>query len=143
MFLFSPEDPEQADANMQITISGGQGGSGRKVAREVDMENYTTVDEVGFILAITEKFNAFLKVGDVEVDKAEKEARDAKLNEMSEAEKEQFKEKERKMKERLLKEEERKRKLDEKLNVDLDKIVIKKREKKNEEISVDDKVLGE
>ena len=62
---------------------------------------------------------------------------------MSEAEKEQFKEKERKMKERLLKEEERKRKLDEKLNVDLDKIVIKKREKKNEEISVDDKVLGE
>ena len=143
MFFFSPEDPEQEDANMQITISGGQGGSGRRVAREVDMENYTTVDEVGLILAITEKFTAFLKVGDVEVDKAEKEARDAKLNEMSEAEKEEFKETERKMKERLLKEEERKRKLDEKLNVDLDKIVIKKREKRNEEISVDDKVLGE
>merc|ERR1711892_442908 len=121
----SPEDTEPADANMQITISGGQGGGGRRVAREVDMENYTTVDEVG----------------DVEVDKAEKEARDAKLNEMSEAEKEQYKERERKMKDRLLKEEERKRKLDEKLNVDLDKIVIKKRDKRNEDKSVDDKVL--
>merc|ERR1711874_578940 len=67
----SPEDSEQADANMQITISGEQGTSGRRVAREVDMENYTTVDQVG----------------DVEVEKAEKEAQGAKLSEMSEADK--------------------------------------------------------
>eukprot|EP00092_Neocalanus_flemingeri_P101025 GFUD01129103.1.p1 GENE.GFUD01129103.1~~GFUD01129103.1.p1 ORF type:complete len:244 (-),score=111.21 GFUD01129103.1:83-814(-) len=110
---------------MQITIPGGQGGSGRRVAREVDMENYTTVDQVG----------------DVEVEKAEKEARNAKLNEMSETERTEFKEQEKKIKERLLREEERKRKLDEKVNIDLDKVVIKKREKKNEEKSLDDKVL--
>ena len=127
---------------MQIAISGGQGGGGRRVAREVDMENYTTVDEVSPALVANRELTILCKVGDVEVDKAEKEARDAKLNEMSEAEKEQYKERERKMKDRLLKEEERKRKLDEKLNVDLDKIVIKKRDKKNEDKSVDDKVLG-
>jgi len=74
-YFFSLEEPEHADPNMQITIPGGQGGSGRKVAREVDMENYTTVDEVG----------------DVEVVKAEKEAREAKLNEMSETDREEFK----------------------------------------------------
>ena len=41
-----------------------------------------------------------------------------------------------------MKEEERKRKSDEKHNIDLDKVVIKKREKKTDEKSVDDKVLG-
>jgi len=121
--FFSQEDDDQADTKMQITITGGQGGSGRRVAREVDMENYTTVDEVG----------------DVELDKAGKEAREANLPELTEEDKEK---REKKGKERLSKEDERKRKEDEKLNIDLDKIVIKKRDKKVEEKSSDDKVLG-
>jgi len=99
----------------------GAGEGGRKVAREVDIDNYTTVDQIG----------------DIEVSKeeqAEKAAREAKLEEMTEADREQFKEKERKLKDRLLKEEE-------KLNVDLDKIVIKKLETKPDDKSMDEKVL--
>ena len=43
---FSIEATEDVEQSMKITISGGQGEGSRKVAREVDMDNYTTVDEV-------------------------------------------------------------------------------------------------
>ena len=105
------------------------------------MENYTTVDEVQvfFIDAIPLSYPTTFQVGDVELDKAGKEAREANLPELTEEDKEK---REKKGKERLSKEDERKRKEDEKLNIDLDKIVIKKRDKKVEEKSSDDKVLG-
>ena len=39
----SPEQPENVDRNMQI-------GSGRSMARDVDLEKYNTDDQVGGIL---------------------------------------------------------------------------------------------
>jgi len=119
------EEGGPVDANMQITISGSQGGNGRRVATEVDMENYTTVDEVG----------------DIEGEKTEKDAKDKQLNDTSETENDTNQPNEGKAKERTSKEEEKRRISDDKHSVDLDKVVIKKREKKMEDKPVDDKVL--
>ena len=51
MYLRSEEGKKETKNNMQITIetAGGKEGesSQRKVATEVDMENFTVVDEVG------------------------------------------------------------------------------------------------
>ena len=51
LYLRSEEGKKETKNNMQITIetAGGKEGesSQRKVATEVDMENFTVVDEVG------------------------------------------------------------------------------------------------
>jgi len=115
----------EVDTGMQITISS-KGEEGRKVAREVDMENYTTVDQVGDVEA---------------AEKEAKAAREAKEAGMTEAEIEEGKERERKIKDRLVREDDRKKTEEDKLNVDLDKIVIKKLDKRTDEKSGDEKIL--
>jgi len=115
VFIFRREASGDKD-NMQITIDGGdkdQGSTSRKVARDVDIENFKVLDEVG--------------------EGEEEEKKDEKSQEE--------KSKEDKSKDEKSKDDKSKSSSKDPEPVDLDKVVIKKREKKEDKKPVDGKDL--
>ena len=103
---------------MQITIAGGDTndapGSSRKVARDVDMENFTVLDQVIYSIS-SDVYFGILQVGEEEGEKSEASSKTEQNQNRSSHKSEE--------------------------PVDLEKVVIKRREKKDERKSSDGKDL--